>query len=79
MYRGAILSQREVESLRTVERVIRQGRVRTIGRDRIDLEEGLLPTPPGHVHVDCTAAGLRLAPAVPIFTIDRITLQQVRF
>ena len=31
-----------------------------------------------HVHVDCTAAGLRVAPPRPIFEPDRITPQQVR-
>ena len=79
MYRCAILSQREVELLGTIEHVVRQGRVKGIGRDRIDLEQGSLPTSSRHVHVDCTADGLRVAEARPIFTADRITLQQVRF
>ena len=35
------------------------------------------PTP-SHVDVDCSAAGLRLSPARPIFETDRITIQQVR-
>ncbi len=46
--------------------------------DRIVLEEGSIPTDGGQVHVDCSAAGLRLAPARPVFADGRITLQQIR-
>lgn len=31
------------------------------------------------LHVDCSVAGLRVAPARPIFEADRLTLQQVRY
>jgi NAD(P)-binding Rossmann-like domain len=79
MYRCAILSLREVDTLRTIEHVVRKGRVKRIGAERIDLDEGPIPTDGRQVHVDCTADGLRVAAARPIFTGDRITLQQVRF
>jgi hypothetical protein len=46
--------------------------------DRIVLEEGSIPTDDGQVHVDCSAAGLRLAPARPVFAGRRITVQQIR-
>ena len=42
------------------------------------LDDGTIATDASHVHVDCTAAGLRLSPARPVFDGDRITLQQVR-
>ena len=49
-----------------------------IAADRIVLEEGSIPTDGGQVHVDCSAAGLRLAPGRPVFDAGRITLQQIR-
>jgi len=79
MYRCAIVSQTELELLRSVTNVVRMGRVMHIGTDEIVMEEGSIPTDAGHVHVDCTAAGLRVNPGRPIFEPDRITLQQVRW
>lgn len=76
-YRGPIVSARELEQLRTVERVVRKGRVRSVGTSRIQLEQGEAPTQPDSLHVDCTAAGVRRAPPQPVFTGDRITLQYV--
>jgi hypothetical protein len=77
MFRGAILSQAERESLQQIERVVRQGRVLHLGADRIVLEDGAIPTDRGEVHVDCTAYGFRVAPARPIFEPGRITLQSL--
>ena len=78
MFHGASVSAAELESLRRVENVVRKGRVVHLGADRIVLDEGSIPTDAGQVHVDCTAAGLKVATARPIFEPDRITLQQVR-
>jgi putative NAD(P)-binding protein len=78
MYRGTMLSARELGAVRQIEDVIRLGRVRRIERDRIVLERGEVETGPDVLHVDCTALGLRDAPAVPIFQPGRIVLQQVR-
>jgi hypothetical protein len=78
MYRCATLSQLELDALSTIEHVVRQGRVRQVGSDRIELEEGTIPTDGRQVHVDCTADGLHRAPARPIFEPGRITLQQIR-
>ena len=39
---------------------------------------GGVATDPAVVHVDCTALGLRKAPATPIFEPDRIVIQEVR-
>lgn len=78
MYRGTMLSARELAALRQIEDVIRLGRVRRIETDRIVLERGEAETGPDTLHVDCTAAGLNNAPATPIFQGDRIVLQQVR-
>lgn len=78
MYRCATVSQAELGSLRRIENVVRLGRVVHIAADRIILEEGSIPTDGGQVHVDCSAAGLRLAPGRPAFDAGRITLQQIR-
>jgi hypothetical protein len=78
MYRCATLNAAELESLRSIENVVRQGSVKRVGADEIVMEGGTLATVPGHVYVDCSAGGLRLSPARPIFEPDRITVQQVR-
>lgn len=78
MYRGTMLSVRELQGLRQIETVVRLGRVRRIEADRIVLEQGEVETGPDVLHVDCSALGLRNAPGTPIFQPDRVVLQQVR-
>jgi hypothetical protein len=78
MYRGTMLSRREVDALRQITDVVRLGRVRQIEADRIVLERGEIPTATDVLHVDCTALGLNNAPPTPIFQPGRIVLQQVR-
>ncbi|MCD0485430.1 NAD(P)-binding protein [Streptacidiphilus sp. ASG 303] len=77
-FRCATVSRAELDRLRRIRHVVRLGRVRSIGADAIVLDDGLLPTTPGTVHVDCTADGLAPRPAVPVFQGDHITLQAVR-
>jgi len=79
VFRGAILSEAERATLRRIENVVRLGRVRRIGSDRIELEEGSIPTGVRQVHVDCSASGLGMPPARPIFELGRITMQRVQF
>jgi len=78
MYRGTMLSARELAVLRQITDVVRLGRVRRIETDRIVLEYGTTETGSDVLHVDCTALGLNNAPATPIFQQGRIVLQQVR-
>jgi NAD(P)-dependent dehydrogenase (short-subunit alcohol dehydrogenase family) len=78
MYRGTMLSRRELGALRRVTDVVRLGRVRRIEADRIMLERGETATATDVLHIDCTALGLSNAPATPIFQPGRIVLQQVR-
>jgi hypothetical protein len=78
MYRITMLSPSEIDRLRQIDDVIKLGRVRSIEADRIVLERGETDTGSDVVHVDCTAHGLRSAPAVPVFQPGRIVLQQVR-
>jgi hypothetical protein len=79
MYRGTMLSARELDSLRQITDVVRLGRVRRIETGRIVLERGEMRTGADVLHVDCTALGLNNAPATPIFGPGLIVLQQVRY
>jgi hypothetical protein len=78
MYRCATASEAEVEELRTITDVVRLGHVQEIGLDQIRLDEGTIVTSAGHVHVDCTAGGLRTSQARPVFEPGRIVIQQIR-
>lgn len=78
MYRGTMLDEGELDVLRQIENVVRLGHMRRIEADRIVLERGEVDTGADVVHVDCTAIGLRDAPATDVFSPDRIVLQQVR-
>lgn len=77
VFRGAFLTEAEVRYLRQIKRVIRYGRVRHVGGDRIILAGGTIPTDRRQVHVDCTASGFRSRPPRPIFGAGRITLQSL--
>jgi NAD(P)-binding Rossmann-like domain len=78
MYRGATISQTELEDLRLVENVVRLGRVTHIGEAHIALEGGSIPTDDKQIYVDCTADGAHRVPGRAIFEPNRITLQPVR-
>lgn len=75
MFRGAIMSSAELEALKSITRVVRKGRIRRIGTNRIVLEKGELATDTRQVHVDCSASGFSSNPELPIYAADRITLQ----
>jgi hypothetical protein len=75
MAKGATMSVAELEELRQIENVVRLGHVRRIERDRIVLDEGSVPTSPGHLHIHCAAPGLALSPPRPVFGDDSITPQ----
>lgn len=75
-FRGAIVSQRELQSLRSIENVVR-ARVLGISRTRLTLEDGELPGGPDEVYVDCTAAGVRALVPRPVFEPRLITLEYV--
>jgi hypothetical protein len=75
MFRGAVISEGEVELLRRVEDVVRLGHVRRIESREIVLDEGTVPTTPDTVHVHCAAPGLGHPPLHPIFEPGRMTVQ----
>lgn len=77
LFRGATISLGELESLRTIRRVVRKGKVRRIDQDRIWLDSGEEPAVPDELFVDCTASGVRAVASRPVFEPGRITLLYV--
>jgi hypothetical protein len=76
LFRGATISEGEIEALRSIERVVR-GKVSTIAGGRMVLDGQDVATDPGSVYVDCTAAGVPNPVPRPVFEPGRITLQYV--
>jgi NAD(P)-binding Rossmann-like domain len=77
VFRGATVSRLELDSLRQIDDVVRLGRVRRIGTQRLAFDDADVPSDPHQVYVDCTAAGLRVVEPRPVFDRDRITMQYV--
>lgn len=59
MFRGSLLSEHERTQLRSIENVVRAGRVRRIQRSVMQMDGGPVTVTPGALFVDCTAVGLR--------------------
>ena len=78
MFHGATISEDELVELRRIKNVIRMGRVAAIEADQIVLEEGIIPTGPNTLHVDCSASAITNTDIKPIFEGDLITPQMVR-
>ena len=77
MFRGSTMNMLELEALREIENVVRLGRVRRIGTERVELAEGTIPSDPGHVYVDCSANGVRATVPRPLFEGSHLALQYV--
>jgi hypothetical protein len=78
MFHLATSSEREVELLRRIRRVIRLGHVQRIAADHLQLEHGRVAVAPDTLFIDCTASAVAPRPVVPIFQEGRIVLQMVR-
>lgn len=76
-WRCATVSRSEMQQIRSLQNVVRMGRVERIENDRIVLQQGEITTGPDTLHIDCTANGLAKLPPAPIFSDGRITLQSV--
>jgi hypothetical protein len=68
----------ELDLLRTIEHVVRLGRIKHVTESEVVLDDGVVPLEPGSLVVHCAAAGLQYPPLVPIWGRDRIRLQTVR-
>jgi len=78
MFHYATVSASEVEVLRRITDVIRQGHVRAIEAGGLRFDDAFVPVGAGALYIDCTASALTRRPAVPVFDGDRITLQMIR-
>lgn len=76
-FRGATISRPEVEGLRSIENVVRAGRVQRLRADGMELADGYIPAPVDQIYVDCTATGQRTIEPRPVFEPGHITLQNV--
>ena len=76
-FRGATVSRREIDALRTIEQVVRARRVRAVGPTALTTDAGEFPGGRGEVYVDCTAAGVPASAPRPVFEPGRITIQYV--
>jgi hypothetical protein len=77
MFRGAIISDGELKTLRSIDDVVRQGRVRRIASDRLVMDEGEVAARPGELYVNCTARGVRDTGTPDVFAGEAITLAYV--
>ena len=68
----------ELELLRTIEHVVRLGRVRQVSAGEIVLDGGVVALEPGSIVVHCAASGLQYPPLVPLWDDDKIRLQTIR-
>lgn len=79
VYRGALVSDRQLAELRRVDRVVRRGYVRRVEPDAIVFDDGRLRSTPGTLVVHCAAQGLATRRTVPVFDGRQINLQPLRY
>lgn len=78
MARAPTLAVWERDLLRTIENVVRMGRIRRVEPGELVLDEGSVSIPRDALIVHCAAAGLQHPPVVPIWGDDLIRLQTIR-
>ncbi|MHA7898451.1 MAG: NAD(P)/FAD-dependent oxidoreductase [Henriciella sp.] len=80
MFHAAIMTEKEVETLRQIENVIRKGYVKRIEPRRMIMTEGEVEMPADTLYVDCTASAFKnyVNVRVPVFQPGEIHLQGIR-
>jgi hypothetical protein len=78
MAKTPTLATWELDRLRTLENVVRQGHIRGVEPGRLVLDEGEAPIAKDAVVVHCASPGLVYRPLVPIWGEEAITIQPVR-
>ncbi len=78
MAKAPTLGTWELDLLRSVENVVRRGRLVSVGRGRLDLADGSVAVAEDALVVHCAADGLRNRPLLPIWGAEAITIQPVR-
>jgi hypothetical protein len=86
MFHFAVISEAEIDMLRTIKNIVRMGRISAITDTQIVLEKGLIDHPSGPegfdgrtLFVDCSASAVGDLKTCPIFSKDRIDLQWIRY
>jgi hypothetical protein len=78
MAKTPTLGRWELDLLRTVEHVVRRGRIRHVTSREIVLDGGSIPLAPRSLVVHCAASGLQYPPLVPVWQPTMIRLQTIR-
>ncbi|MBT2517347.1 NAD(P)-binding protein [Streptomyces sp. ISL-90] len=78
MAKAPTLATWELDQLRTLENVVRRGRIMTVERGRLGFAEGSVAIADDAVVVHCAADGLKYPPLVPVWRPEAITLQPIR-
>ncbi len=78
-WKCATIDSTELKKLRTVQNIIRKGRINRITSEEIQLKEGNVPYSPKTLFVNCSADGLAKKEAKAIFSKGSITLQSILF
>jgi len=78
MYRCAILSQAELETLREINDVVRMGHLQAIEPGQVTLDGGTLDIDASALYIDCSADGFGRREPTSVFSAEHISLQTVR-
>jgi hypothetical protein len=78
MFHYATISTGEVELLRTIERIIRKGRVHAIQPEAMVMDHGRVPMERDTLYVDCTASAIAYKTSEAVFNGNRILVQLLR-
>ena len=79
MFHYATISEGEVNQLRRIKDVIRQGRVKRIDKDQITMQNGeTVSADPDTLYIDCTATAVAFSSDTqPVFEPGKITVQSI--
>ncbi|HXH77410.1 NAD(P)-binding protein [Nocardioides sp.] len=78
MAKAPTLARWELDQLRTLENVVRRGRITSVERGQLRFADSSVAVAPDVVVVHCAADGLLNPPLVPVWRADDITLQPIR-
>jgi len=78
MAKAPTLATWELDQLRSIEHVVRLGRLRRAEPGRLTLDQGSIALGKDAVVVHCAASGLQNPPLVPVWRPAAITLQPIR-
>ena len=78
-FRSATISLAELEQVKKIGTIIRQGRVVRIGASEVMMESGSYTPVPDTLYIDGSADALARLEPVPVFRGKQITLQSVRY